>query len=54
MSASVGVTCGICRQDIGDQFYPGDGYNLFVAHLAEFHPSVEVRDTKRGPVQTTD
>lgn len=37
-SKSVGVECGICHEDIGDQFKPGDGYDLFRAHMEVAHP----------------
>lgn len=37
-SKSVGVTCGMCNQELGDQFKPGDGAELFRAHLEVAHP----------------
>lgn len=33
MSASVGVTCGACGAEIGDQFRPGDAVGLLSAHI---------------------
>lgn len=32
-STSIGVHCGACGADLGDQYKPGDGAALFEAHL---------------------
>lgn len=34
-SLTVGVTCGACGADLGDQGKPGDGLALFRAHVPE-------------------
>jgi hypothetical protein len=40
MSTSIEVTCSECNQIIGDQFKPGDGMALYVAHRPECDPDL--------------
>jgi hypothetical protein len=41
-SLSIGVTCGLCGADLGDQSRPGDGLALFVEHANLVHADVRV------------